>query len=366
MIKEAENIILNKEYYELSTEELAAVSELVGNAEEFEDMKWFLASTQQVLVSDKVEASGELKTKVMTHLNQPAEKRRFWLNGVIPFLLPEDKKFYQKPAFQMSLAAVLIIGFIMISSRSFKNSSVALNDRNEIQEKTIDFDISDKDAEAEKEMTPLLLDEQPIELEPEVTASLSDEVLLLEEAEEVEEIALDGYYEGELSDDDLKKIEDNKRRNDKSDLSSTFANNDDAGGSVDRVVALPVVDDAVNQTVISGNSDLNNEPVVESKELGAIGGVIGKDKSKKDRRKKYNKTGQAPGFSEGKVNSGADNKKLKPNDNFRYDSNSVPVTEDDAEWTKDEKEQNAYKEIKPFSLHVNETKELNKLFKVYK
>jgi protein subunit release factor A len=96
MIKEAENIILNKEYFELSEEELATVSELVQNAEEYEEMKWFLASTQQALVSDKIQATPELKQKVMDHLNQPKDDRKFWLNGVVVFLFPEDKKFLSK------------------------------------------------------------------------------------------------------------------------------------------------------------------------------------------------------------------------------------------------------------------------------
>ena len=100
MIKEAENIILNKQYYELSVDELATVSELVANAEEFEDMKWFLASTQQALVSDKIEASPDLKKKVMTHLNQPKSKRRFWLNGVIPFYYLRIKNSFKSRPFK--------------------------------------------------------------------------------------------------------------------------------------------------------------------------------------------------------------------------------------------------------------------------
>ena len=128
MITEVENIILNKEYFELTAEELSTVSDLVQNAEEYDEMKWFLASTQQALVSEKIEATPELKKNVMEYLNQDEKKRRFWLNGVGIFLFPEDKRFYQKPAFQMSLAALLLIGFLLVYDRPVDEGTMALND----------------------------------------------------------------------------------------------------------------------------------------------------------------------------------------------------------------------------------------------
>ena len=129
MITEVENIILNKEYFELTPEELESVSELVQNAEDYDEMKWFLASTNEALVSEQIEATPELKEKVMAHLHQDERQRKFWLNGVVVFLWPTDKEFYRRPAFQMSLAAILLIGFLFVYNRNVNpEATMAVND----------------------------------------------------------------------------------------------------------------------------------------------------------------------------------------------------------------------------------------------
>lgn len=142
MITDVENIILNKEYYELSKEELSAVNDLVSNAEEYEEMKWFLASTQTTLAHQKIEATPELKERVMEHLSQEKGKRMFWLNGVGIFLWPTDKEVFRRPAFQMSLAAILLIGFLMVYNKDITpEGNMALNEQ-EITE-PIDGEFSD-------------------------------------------------------------------------------------------------------------------------------------------------------------------------------------------------------------------------------
>lgn len=148
MITDVENIILNKEYFELTPEELESVSEMVQSAEEYDEMKWFLASTQQTLVSDKIQATPELKEKVMAHLHQDASKRKFWLNGVVVFLWPTDKEVVRRPAFQMSLAALLLIGFLMVYNRDIgTGDNMAVNDvidQEEMYESTENRDDGDK------------------------------------------------------------------------------------------------------------------------------------------------------------------------------------------------------------------------------
>ena len=204
MIKEAENIILNKEYFELSADELATVSELVQNAEEFDEMKWFLASTQGMVAQEKITATPELKQKVMDHLNQSESKRKFWLNGVIPFMLPEHKKFYQKPAFQMGMAALVVAGIFLFMPDNMKQYSVAMNERVE------EFKEFEDATDTVEQQFELAEEDVGINgLTPEVEYrnldfEKSNEATLFENSEiivEVEEVATvnpdaDGYFEG--------------------------------------------------------------------------------------------------------------------------------------------------------------------------
>ncbi len=374
MIKEAENIILTKQYYELSADELATVSELVANAEEFEDMKWFLASTQQALVSEKIEASPDLKKKVMAHLNQPAEKRRFWLNGVIPFLLPEDKKFYQKPAFQMSIAAVLIIGFIMINNNSFKDSTVALNDGKMIEDKVGGEKSGEMIPEEAEEVSSTLVLEEPESAEDLGGAELANTrvvedavVYEIVEEEEIDEIGHDGYYSGPLSDDDLKKIEQSKDK-DLNNLSTNGNNFGNNTGKVEKTVA-PAIVDMDDETVVTTNNNTQNVPGQSggAKDQSDFKGKKKADKKEgKDRRLKKTNTDAYSSNSEVANKPDVEQNIAGGYYDKNRDDSKLKSESDDADVILEDDKEKEYKEIRPFSAHVNETKELKKLFTVYK
>lgn len=114
-MKTAEDIIKSKKYIELTSKERELVAELVANEDEFEAMKWFLLETENSFASEKIEASANLRSNVMAHLNkQQAAPKVFWLNGVGAFLFPENKKIYQYPALQIAAVAVLLISVISV------------------------------------------------------------------------------------------------------------------------------------------------------------------------------------------------------------------------------------------------------------
>ena len=110
-----EDIIKNKQFFELTQEELKLVGEYVQTEEEFDEMKWFLLNVGEAFEADKVEASADLKSRVMDRLAEPKREKGIWLNSVGAFLWTKEKQFYQQPVFQMGLAALLIVGFIFIS-----------------------------------------------------------------------------------------------------------------------------------------------------------------------------------------------------------------------------------------------------------
>ncbi|MCC7452706.1 MAG: hypothetical protein IT222_00960 [Crocinitomix sp.] len=127
MIKDIEEIIRSKSYFELSKEELEAVSEFAQNEEEYVNMQWFLNGTISAVAADKITPSADLKKKVMAHLTDGADKKGFWLNSVGVFMFPDGKQFYKKPGFQLGLAAAVVIGFLFFVNRDFQSANLAVN-----------------------------------------------------------------------------------------------------------------------------------------------------------------------------------------------------------------------------------------------
>lgn len=128
MTKEVEDIIKNKAYIELTDNERERVGEWAQNEEEYNNMKWFLTGTAGAFSSGKIQASPGLKKGVMQHLTESKKKKGFWLNSVGVFMLPEGKKFYQKPAFQLGVAAVAVVGFLFFFNNNLDEDSLAVND----------------------------------------------------------------------------------------------------------------------------------------------------------------------------------------------------------------------------------------------
>jgi hypothetical protein len=365
MIKEAEYIILNKEYFELSAEELLTVNEYVQNEAEFEEMKWFLASTQQTLVTDKIEASPELKKSVMDHLNQSEDKRKFWLNGVVVFLFPEDKRVHRKPAFQLAMVALLVIGFFFVMDKPFEESNMALNTideeevaedgTNEIMVDSISHDEAEVELEEEELMDETVTRDNNLELR-------NASVMIEQEDDEIDmvadELPQDGYYLGPLE-----EAEDEPNVN--------------AGGSVvgnNNTNTLNTTTDSykkdANQTVVdldastsvsSGDVKPGNDKSVRKEE---------KDKRKNSiERKKLLKSNEAPVVAtesvedleiSNKVSGGVELNEVTTSDD-QDNSLKVGTVKDTKGFSDKERE-----DILPKQMHVNETKELKQLFSTYK
>lgn len=109
MTANVEDIIKAKAYFELSPEELETVSEYAKTEEEYEDMKWFLLNVGEAAAASKIEASSDLKGRVMNTLAASAQPKSAGTNSATGFLFPKDKQFYRKPAVQMMAAAALIL-----------------------------------------------------------------------------------------------------------------------------------------------------------------------------------------------------------------------------------------------------------------
>lgn len=130
----AEDIIISKRYFELTSSEKEVVRDLVSNEEEYEAMRWFLISTEESFAEEKIEPSSDLKKGVMAHLQQKqGAPKTIWLNGVGAFLFPAEKKFYQYPALQIAAVAVLFISVVAVyNSGKELDQTLAVNDQSEI------------------------------------------------------------------------------------------------------------------------------------------------------------------------------------------------------------------------------------------
>jgi hypothetical protein len=377
MITEAENIILSKQYFELTADELATVGELVQNAEEFEEMKWFLAATTGALAGEKIDASPELREKVMEHLNQPKEKRRFWLNGVMPFLLPEDKRFYQKPAFQMSIAALLIIGFIMIMPGKIGEDKMAMNDKDfGLKE----FHKSAGEAETTEIETGEAIDALDVpEMEWNTVVSRSEEKNELELAEEiilednindlkleVDELPVnsppnDGYFNGVITDDDRKRMEAAKNTAIGNTNSRTLANDITVTPGNTNVPELaPIVNESsdLGEDAFASKADktdLKGKEYRDSKK-----DKLFKDAEKKERFDEVNDDEVLISNNVEEIALGGASFKEELNQTIKADSLTTYFEYDQSN------EVSKPNEIMPYKLHVNQTKELKSLFTTFK
>ena len=352
MIKEVENIILNKEYYELTAEELASVSELVENAEEYEEMKWFLSTTQQALVSDKIVASSKLKKDVLAHLNQPKNERKFWLNSVIPFLFPEDKKFYQKPAFQMSMVAFLLIGFIMFYPSGMNTHQVALNE--DVFENDNTSGLINEDEEVENiEEKSVEISESPEEIPVLIEPSFEEENVEVLEIDNIDEISHDGFYSGDLSVEDLKKIENTKINSTTS--GTHHLNNESTHMDMNYNATTPIILTENNASLVDDDDKLLDK-IEDQKRIKIKGN---KKKRLLDANKdRLSKKDEAPIVDEEEDEIVVD-QQLNSLGGINEKNNLK-------EEGKRSNEARDYEEIRSYKLHLNETKELKKLFTVYK
>jgi hypothetical protein len=125
---DAEKLILTKQYHELTANELELVSEYASNQEEFIEMKQFFISTKNTLQTDKIIASEQLNSNILNHLNSPIQNHQPWYNSLFVFLFPRDRSFYQYPAFQMAITALVVFGVFNLFNTDLKESNLALNE----------------------------------------------------------------------------------------------------------------------------------------------------------------------------------------------------------------------------------------------
>ncbi len=334
MIKEAENIILSKKYFELSPDELELVNEYVSNEEDFEEMKWFLLSTQASFANEQVKPSTDLKKNVYEHLHQDAGQKRIWLNSLGVFLFPTQKKIYQYPALQMAAIAVIAFGVTFMIPDKLQDSEVAMNldnqlvqddDKELISEGTISYD----SVSVSEEVDTRLLKDEDID-----GGELVEEesVMLIEKEEEMDDLEVTTglgattttLYDYSPSEEPL-LVYDVEESDDEYDL--------DQSGTLE------------GNMIVSPEDEKNKEK--KDKFFNNKG-----FKKEANRKKDNNEVNNAPGVSS------SDNS----NTDTTYKTSMAGGAYEEIGYTdlNDEKEVNEI--LIPVSLHIEQTKELKSLF----
>lgn len=176
MTKEIEDIIKNKAFNELTADERKRVGDLAQNEEEYAHMQWFLVSASASFQANKINASPKVKSRVMEHLASASEKKGFWLNSVGVFMLPQGQPLYKKPAFQLGIAAALVVGFLFYFNQTLPSNQMAVNDVETIQnEETERFDSLSQMEEANKDAREVATSETQTRAE---TLRLNDQTVL--------------------------------------------------------------------------------------------------------------------------------------------------------------------------------------------
>jgi hypothetical protein len=159
---EAEKIIISKKYFELTSAELEVVSELVSNEADYDAMKLFLISTNNVFSNEKIMETKALDSNIMTHLHASPSTRVPWYNAFLLFLFPRGRSIYQYPAFQLGIATVLI--FIMFNIINFNSleddNSIAFEDvskKEQIKNLQEQFLLEEKSTELEEKVIPVAI-----------------------------------------------------------------------------------------------------------------------------------------------------------------------------------------------------------------
>lgn len=129
MTKEIENIILNKEYIQLTPEEKELIHEFAETEVDFEQLKFVLMQVNSTRKSEMPKVDKSVKGRLDSLFDQTySAKRLVWYNRLWLFLWPEETRIYARPMFQLATMVVLILGVVTFVPFSSTESRLALNE----------------------------------------------------------------------------------------------------------------------------------------------------------------------------------------------------------------------------------------------
>ena len=233
---DVEFYLLNREYNELSSDELAIVNEHVESEQEFNEMKAIVMGVGNFFKEEKeLEPNPAIKAALLKEFDKQQPARAYWLNGIFVSLFPKEKKIYQKPGMQLiGLAAsvLLIVTIAFNGNADINNSTLAQNEGVKTEEETVqevselereevaeEMNLQENDLEPtvevlEKEIEVAPLNEIVIEERPETVENNLTTTDFMYDGQPIESVAADLDYLG--NDNNLNEVEESfKKRSSK-------------------------------------------------------------------------------------------------------------------------------------------------------
>lgn len=189
---DVEFYLLNRDYNELTIDELAIVKEHVESEQEFNEMKAVVMGVGNIFKEEKeLEPNPAIKVALLKEFDKQQPAGAYWLNGIFTSLFPKEKKLFQKPGMQLiGLAAsvLLIVAIAFNGDTDMNNSILAQNEDFKTEEEAVEEVSKIEREEVDEEKSSLEKDFQPTveALEMEIEVASLNEADIEEKPEAVE------------------------------------------------------------------------------------------------------------------------------------------------------------------------------------
>ena len=189
---DVEFYLLNREYNELSSDELAIVNEHVETEQEFNEMKAVVMGASNLFKENReLEPNPAIRAALLKEFDKQQPARAYWLNGIFVSLFPKEKRLFQKPGMQLiGLAAsvLLIVTIAFNGNTDINNSTLAQNNGFKTEEEAVEErgKLGREEFAEEKNLQENDLEPTTEVLEKELEVATLNEVEIEEKSETVE------------------------------------------------------------------------------------------------------------------------------------------------------------------------------------
>lgn len=150
-MKTIEEIVMTKAFFELTDQERLQIKSLAENQEDYDKLKKLLSGTASFFIDNRVTASVGMRDHIMEKLYPPTVASLKWYQSIWLFLFPNNKAFYQYPAFQLAGVFLVFFGIFSLWQNPIKDNKLANNSiENKVEDNKKLVLIDEADYEADK------------------------------------------------------------------------------------------------------------------------------------------------------------------------------------------------------------------------
>lgn len=247
------NIIIEKNYFELSSNEKRSIDQWVTNEEEFDALKSLMLATKVAESKNEKQLYSSVKLRLDERFaaKHAHKKETFW-NRFLIFFFPKDKQFFNKPAFQLAMVALVVALIIPFLWRD-KPAQYAMNEGRE-------------SIEIEKSKTQFRKKEK-VQTQNQINQELDDEKSL--EVSELDNQATP-KLEQEYLDDKIEAVSSANKRNVSTDLNKLQSKTEMSSPiyeEMDEIVDVPSPSNvSVQQNVAGKSANTQSKKIVKTAE----------------------------------------------------------------------------------------------------